>query len=85
MMHKKGINVVYSDGHARWMDRKPFNNLPATWPVPTGVNMPAAVLKFQDFTQNHFNNNQPNGTLACIWELLDREGGAAPTPGFNFP
>ncbi|MEA2733918.1 MAG: hypothetical protein QOE14_369 [Humisphaera sp.] len=85
MMHKKGVNVVYSDGHARWQDRKPFNNLPATWPVPTGVTMPAAVLKFQDFSQNHFNNNTPNGTLACIWEILDREGGAAPTAGFNFP
>jgi hypothetical protein len=26
-----------------------------------------------------------NGTMACIWELLDREGGAKANPNFVFP
>jgi prepilin-type N-terminal cleavage/methylation domain-containing protein/prepilin-type processing-associated H-X9-DG protein len=84
MMHKKGVNVLYADGSARWYDRKPFDKLPATWPVPSTTGFNSTVISFKDHPQNH-SGAAANGMIASMWELLDREGGATPNPNFQFP
>jgi len=84
MMHKQGVNVLYADGSARWYDRKPFDKLPPTWTVPTGTTFSTTVSSFKDHGQAH-TGAAANGMLASMWELLDREGGATPNPGFVFP
>jgi prepilin-type N-terminal cleavage/methylation domain-containing protein/prepilin-type processing-associated H-X9-DG protein len=33
--HRTGINVLYGDGAARWVDLKLFDQPPAQWPEPT--------------------------------------------------
>ena len=43
---------------------------------PAGYTMP------QGFPSNA---SAYNGTMACIWEILDREGGATPNPNFVLP
>jgi prepilin-type N-terminal cleavage/methylation domain-containing protein len=84
--HVKGINVLYSDGSAKWYDRKPFNNLPTTWPMPSYLTAPwtTNVPAFSTLPQASM-GAPANGTMACLWELLDRDGGATPNPGFVFP
>ena len=59
--------------------------LPKKWPVPSGVSWPDDVLTFTTLPQDSVTAPTANGTMACIWELLDREGGAQPTKGFDFP
>jgi prepilin-type N-terminal cleavage/methylation domain-containing protein len=86
MMHKTGINVVYSDGSARFVNSKPFSRLPSTWTVPKGTNFSAVVVPFtQQAMEFSSIGAGANGTMACIWELLDREGGATPNPDFKIP
>jgi hypothetical protein len=76
--------VLYSDGSAKWYDRKPFDKLPANWPVPAGVSFNATVTSWKDHPQNH-NGAAANGMIASMWELLDRDGGAQANSGFVFP
>ena len=90
--HKKGINVAYSDGSAKWVDNVVYmrsdgsNRLPATWTPPAGSGWSATVVPFDKNMQQAFTANAgANGMQACIWELLDREGGATPNPAFVFP
>jgi prepilin-type N-terminal cleavage/methylation domain-containing protein len=83
-MHRKGINVVYSDGSAKWFDRKPLDKLPATWPVPAGITWSSTVIPFPTLPQDSVGVTA-NGTMTCIWELLDRDAGATPNPKFVFP
>ena len=91
--HVKGINVGYSDGSARWTPKELFvtakwgNKLPATWTPPAGTGWSNAVVPFDDTMPQAFpgNASADNGTMACIWELLDREGGAKGNPNFVFP
>jgi prepilin-type N-terminal cleavage/methylation domain-containing protein/prepilin-type processing-associated H-X9-DG protein len=33
--HRTGINVLFGDGSARWVDLKRFDQAPAQWPEPT--------------------------------------------------
>ena len=84
-MHKKGVNVVYSDGSANFVDAKLFDKLPTTWPVPSWENWSSSVLPFTDAALPNTVGASANGTMACIWELLDRQGGATPNPSFVFP
>jgi len=85
-MHKTGINVLYSDGSAKFQDRKPFDHLPSTWPMPSYLTSPwtSNVPTFASLPMNTTGAGA-NGTMAGIWEYLDREGGARPNPGFIFP
>ena len=86
--HKKGINVVYADGSARWFDTAEFAKLPTTWTLPPGAgkwtnySIKPWVTLPQGFTGPLTGEN---GCMAACWELLDRAGGAAPSKLFNFP
>jgi prepilin-type N-terminal cleavage/methylation domain-containing protein len=82
-MHKTGINVLYSDGSAKWQDAKPLYHLPDKWPTPVS-GWGSDVLPFETLKMDT-TGARANGTMACIWELLDREGGAKPNPDFKFP
>ena len=84
-MHKRGINVLYTDGSARWVDSAPFTKLPATWPKPSWVSWSSTVLPFTDAALPDTVGAAANGTISCIWEILDREGGATPDPRYQFP
>jgi prepilin-type N-terminal cleavage/methylation domain-containing protein/prepilin-type processing-associated H-X9-DG protein len=91
--HVKGINVLYADGSAKWILRDLFmtrtggNKLPATWKPPANTGWSATVVPFDNNMPQNFpaNSSADNGTMACIWELLDREGGAKGNPDFVFP
>ena len=88
--HKKGINVLNANGSAKWFDRGSFGTgkLPTTWVLPFGAN-PAwstTVVDFEKLPQPFPTpSSQYNGTIASIWELLDRDGGAKPSERFDFP
>src|SRR5262249_38490553 len=66
-MHKYGINVLYADGSARFVNSKPFSNLPATWPKPSWVTWSATVLPFTDAALPDTVGANANGTMSCIW------------------
>ena len=92
--HKTGINVAYADGSARWYDTRPFHKLPAVWIVPNGASawgtpgVTTLPVADWDTVQQNFVNPTTgggNGMMASCWELLDREGGARPSPNFTFP
>jgi prepilin-type N-terminal cleavage/methylation domain-containing protein/prepilin-type processing-associated H-X9-DG protein len=90
--HVKGINVLYADGSAKWYGDKPFSNnmlpgspsvFPTTWIFPPGVSgWSTNVPNFSTLNDTFSVNN--NGTMACIWELLDRNGNA-PANSSVFP
>src|SRR5687768_14678170 len=87
--HKKGINVLQADGSARWFERGAFNKLPTSSVLPPGANpaWPTAVIPFETLPQPFPGTPSSlyNGTIASIWELLDRDGGAVPSDRFDFP
>jgi prepilin-type N-terminal cleavage/methylation domain-containing protein/prepilin-type processing-associated H-X9-DG protein len=91
--HVKGINVLYADGSARWIYKELFttstwgNKLPSTWIPPAGSGWSTTVVPFDETMPQAFpaTGSADNGTMACIWELLDREGGAKPSPNFVLP
>jgi prepilin-type N-terminal cleavage/methylation domain-containing protein/prepilin-type processing-associated H-X9-DG protein len=85
--HKKGLNVLYADGSAKWYDHSPFFNLPAAWNRPPGaINSGwSAVVQPYGSLPESFSGNSANGTMAACWELLDREGGAMASDQFAFP
>jgi type II secretory pathway pseudopilin PulG len=91
--HIKGINVLYSDGSALWTEKEVFvtaqwkNKLPGTWVPPAGSGWSSTVVPFDDNMPQAFpgNSSADNGTMACIWELLDRKVGAKPNSNFVFP
>ena len=90
--HVRGINTLYSDGSAKWIQKEVFttaqwgNKLPASWTPPPGSGWPSAVIPWDNnMPQDLPGGASGNGTAACIWELLDREGGATPNPAFAFP
>jgi prepilin-type N-terminal cleavage/methylation domain-containing protein len=83
--HKKGINVLNATGSAKWIDRGLFKKLPATWTPPV-AGWSTTVFPFESLPQPFPNTGSLyNGTLASIWEALDRDGGATPSPRFDFP
>jgi prepilin-type N-terminal cleavage/methylation domain-containing protein/prepilin-type processing-associated H-X9-DG protein len=90
--HTKGINVLYGDGSAKWVYKEVFttptwgNKMPATWTPPVS-GWSSSVTPFDKTMPQPFPSSGPqcNGTMACIWELLDRDGGAKPDPNFVFP
>jgi prepilin-type N-terminal cleavage/methylation domain-containing protein len=84
-MHNKGINVVYSDGSAKFVPKEPLARLPQTWPAPSWTGWSTNVLPFTDAALPDTVGAAANGTMACIWEYLDREGGATPNPNFQLP
>jgi prepilin-type N-terminal cleavage/methylation domain-containing protein len=76
--HKKGINVLYSDGSAKWFDTKRFEKLAPTWTNPpgsTGNSVFAGTITAWLTLPDGFATSA-NGTMAACWELLDRDGGA---------
>jgi prepilin-type N-terminal cleavage/methylation domain-containing protein/prepilin-type processing-associated H-X9-DG protein len=88
--HKKGINVVYGDGSARWYDTQPFNRLPASVPRPfhaDGWPDPLPVADWKSQQQGFINSlaGGGNGMMIACWELLDRDAGAPATPGIVYP
>ena len=86
--HKKGINVLYANGHAKWLDRGAFDKLPPSWKLPPGAptSWTTTVFPFESLPQPFPGTGyQYNGTIASIWELIDRDGGAPPNAGFVFP
>jgi prepilin-type N-terminal cleavage/methylation domain-containing protein/prepilin-type processing-associated H-X9-DG protein len=87
--HKKGINVLQADGSAIWFERGAFSKLPTSWVLPPGANpaWPTAVIAFESLPQPFPGTPSSlyNGTMASIWELLDRDGGAVPSDRFDFP
>jgi prepilin-type N-terminal cleavage/methylation domain-containing protein len=86
--HKKGINVLNANGSAKWIDRDMFGKLPSSWKLPPGANSSwtTTVYPFETMPQSFPNSTTMyNGTIASIWELLDRDGGAVPSPNFAFP
>ena len=92
--HKKGINVLYADGSAKWYDVQPFYKkiLPTvTITLPRGAgfdNWPAVLTvanwsqQNQAFLAGNPTTNGGNGMMWSGWELLDREGGAPASPYF---
>jgi prepilin-type N-terminal cleavage/methylation domain-containing protein/prepilin-type processing-associated H-X9-DG protein len=92
--HKKGINVLYADGSAKWFDIKPFYDkikpsvqirLPFgtdNW-GPEGSVLPVANWATQG--QPFIGAIAPggNGMMWTGWEMLDREGGAPASPLFS--
>jgi prepilin-type N-terminal cleavage/methylation domain-containing protein len=73
--HLKGIKVLYADGSAKWQDRKPFDLIEATtWVRPPGSTWSNSVPAYRDVPDGA--GNGYNGTLATIWEILDRNGNA---------
>ena len=79
--HKKGINVVYADGSARWYDTQPFEKLPTSIPRPPGAENwpdPLPVANWATVQQGFIDplSGGGNGMMASCWELLDRTGGA---------
>jgi prepilin-type processing-associated H-X9-DG protein len=86
--HKKGINLLHADGSAKWFERSAFSKLPATWTLPPGASTSwsTAVTPFETLPQPFPGvGSLYNGTMASIWELLDRDGGATPSSRFDFP
>jgi prepilin-type N-terminal cleavage/methylation domain-containing protein/prepilin-type processing-associated H-X9-DG protein len=91
--HTKGINVLYGDGSAKWIYKEVFttptwgNKMPNSWTPPANSGWASAVTPFDKTMPQQFPNTGSlyNGTMACIWELLDREGGATPNLNFVFP
>jgi len=89
--HIKGINVAYSDGSAKWFDhKKSFENLPATYVKAPGSenaqwSTTVAVWKIQQQGFIAADTAGGNAMMACLWEILDREGGAPPSSRFDFP
>jgi prepilin-type N-terminal cleavage/methylation domain-containing protein len=83
--HKTGIDVVYSDGSAKWFDTKGFvNDFPTSWTLPpgaSGAGFPTQVLPWISLPQGFTLSANP--TMAACWELLDREGGAPPSTLFK--
>jgi prepilin-type N-terminal cleavage/methylation domain-containing protein/prepilin-type processing-associated H-X9-DG protein len=91
--HKKGINVLYADGSAKWFDIQPFYDKikpsvqfimiksSANWATP-GTSL--AVADWTTTSQNFVNatTGGGNGMMATGWEILDREGGAPASPQF---
>ena len=62
------------------------NKLPATWTPPAGSGWSSAVLPYDsNMAQTFPTGSSGNGTMACLWELLDRAGGAKPNPNFVYP
>jgi prepilin-type N-terminal cleavage/methylation domain-containing protein/prepilin-type processing-associated H-X9-DG protein len=90
--HKKGINVVYADGSARWYETKPFEKLPTSIPAPPGAAKWPATLTIpsSDFwatgPQGFVDplNGGGNAMMAACWELLDREAGS-PGKAYQYP
>lgn len=92
--HKQGINVVYADGSAKWYKTDPFKNLPTVCNYPPGASKwgpeGQSGLKVGNWVTIGQAFLDPltgggNGMMWACWELLDREGGAAPNAGFTFP
>ncbi len=84
--HKNGINVLYSDGSAKWFSTKAFEKLPATWTLPPGcTGWTTNVMPWTSLPDAFTTAPAANGTMAACWELLDREGGAPASPLFQFP
>jgi prepilin-type N-terminal cleavage/methylation domain-containing protein len=87
--HKKGINFLVSDGSAKWFERGAFSKLPQAWVLPPGANpsWSTTVFEFESLPQPFPNTPSSlyNGTMASIWELLDRDSGAKPSDRFAFP
>ncbi len=89
--HKKGINVVYADGSAKWYDIQPFYNkikptVQITLPSGAGFDnwgstLPVANWKEQ--AQDFLGGTGGNGMMWTGWELLDREGGAPASRNFS--
>jgi prepilin-type N-terminal cleavage/methylation domain-containing protein len=80
--HKTGINVLYSDGSAKWFETKRFEKLPPTWTEPPGGSgvFSGSIVEWQTLPENF--TLSANGTMAACWELLDRDGGAPANPIF---
>lgn len=90
--HKKGIQVLYSDGSVSWYDTGAWgdpvtgtNKLPSTaWtPLPPGIKVDGAnwnqnVLSWSTAPDGF--SQTYNATMAVCWELLDRAHGATPSP-----
>ena len=86
--HKKGINVLYADGSAKWYDVQPFYDKikpTVTITIPPGFgadNWPSSMTAANWATQNQpFIAAVPatqagNAMMWAGWELLDRDGGA---------
>jgi prepilin-type N-terminal cleavage/methylation domain-containing protein/prepilin-type processing-associated H-X9-DG protein len=71
--HEKGVNVVYSDGSAEWVDIQHFNkDLPATVRL-YGRASESTVPAFSSLTTDG-TSNQNNVLMQAIWEMLDRRG-----------
>ena len=84
--------MLYCDGSAKWTDRTLFmtssggNKLPATWVPPTGSGWATAVIPYDNnMQQDFYSGATANGTMACLWEMLDRQGGATANPNFILP
>jgi len=85
--HKKGINVLYADGSAKWYEIKPFYDKikpSVIWTIPPGSDNWGTPLVTTQVVADWSQQNQPfigalaggNGMMAVGWELLDRDGGA---------
>ena len=94
--HTKGINALYSDGSARWVDITLFDHLPATWDrasvAGTNGNWTTNIHPFAALDTLAMGADglpsfslQANSTMHACWEALDRAGGAKAHPAFDFP
>ena len=82
--HKKGINVLYSDGSARWFDTKEFERIKSgTYNVPFTQGFSTNVMNWSTLPIDFVGNAGANGTMASCWELMDRAGGAPAS--YRFP
>ena len=71
--HKKGIQVLYADGSARWIDRGVIDNPNA----PVAAEQSLLSKLPDDFTGSGANTTtdmaRPNGRINFMWKQLDRQ------------
>jgi hypothetical protein len=78
--HETGINVVYSDSSANWVERKALtNDLPqrirlyGVTTIFTNIDV-NGTHKFEAFPDSFVAQKRGNEMMQAIWEMLDRRG-----------
>jgi prepilin-type processing-associated H-X9-DG protein len=72
--HEKGVNVVYADGSAEWVDIQHFEkDLPPTVRLYGLTTTQTTVPAFSTLTSD-VTGNKNNAIMQAIWEMLDRRG-----------
>jgi len=73
--HSTGINVVYSDSSAFWVERKALTQeVPKTVRLYGLTTTPTTPGAFESLSDTFVATSQGNPIMQAIWEMLDRRG-----------